>query len=181
MSQFCQCWEIRQKSASSETECTVSRYNTPLHSPPSTSRPVPCDGATARAPASPATPSTWTRSAAHPAACRTNCPALPRNKRAAVKNQSVEDGKCANRVALTAVDGQVDVAVLRSQDVCGRAAIQARRLRWHVDNLDGAWQIPWDRQWSCLEEASFKTVSCECNTKCVPVTLFQDKNSYIFF
>lgn len=45
---------------------------------------------------------------------------------------------CVNRVALTAVDGQVDVAVLRSQDVCGRAAIQAGRLRGHVDDLDGA-------------------------------------------
>ena len=44
--------------------------------------------------------------------------------------------------ALTAVDGQVDVAVLCSQEVRGRAAIQARRLRGHVDNLDGARQIP---------------------------------------
>lgn len=38
--------------------------------------------------------------------------------------------------ALTAVDGQIDVAVLCPQEVGGRAAIQAGCLRGHVDNLD---------------------------------------------
>lgn len=52
-------------------------------------------------------------------------------------------GDQEKKKALTAVDGQVDVAVLCSQDVCGRAAIQARRLRGDVGDLDGAWQIPW--------------------------------------
>lgn len=39
---------------------------------------------------------------------------------------------------LTAVDGQIDVAVLGSQDVGGGAAVQAGRLRRHVGDLDGA-------------------------------------------
>lgn len=42
---------------------------------------------------------------------------------------------------LTAVDGQVDVAVLRSQDVGGGAAVQARRLGRHVGDLDGAREV----------------------------------------
>lgn len=64
---------------------------------------------------------------------------------AAVKRR--QRGLWVNKEALTAVDGQVDVAVLCSQEVCGRAAIQAGRLRWHVDNLDGArQQIPWERE-----------------------------------
>lgn len=74
-------WEIKQTSASSETECSVSRCNTPLPSPASTSRPGPCDGAIARAPAAPAAPSTWTRWAARPAACLRNFPALWRNRK----------------------------------------------------------------------------------------------------
>lgn len=48
------------------------------------------------------------------------------------------EGLWVNKQPLTAVDGQVDVAVLRSQDVGGGAAVQAGRLRGHVDNLDGA-------------------------------------------
>lgn len=47
-----------------------------------------------------------------------------------------------NKEALTAVDGQVDVAVLCSQKVRGRAAIQAGRLGRRVDNSDGARQLP---------------------------------------
>lgn len=43
--------------------------------------------------------------------------------------------------ALTAVDRQADVAVLCSQQVGGRAAVQAGCLRRHVDNLDGAAKI----------------------------------------
>lgn len=48
--------------------------------------------------------------------------------------------------SLTAVDRQVDVTVLRSQEVGGRAAIQAWGLRGHIDNLDGAQEISWERE-----------------------------------
>lgn len=47
---------------------------------------------------------------------------------------------------LTAVDGQVDVAVLGSQGVGGRAAVQAGGLRGHVDNLNGARHVTLERR-----------------------------------
>lgn len=146
----CGCRELKRTSASSETECTESHCNTPPPplSPPATSRPVPCDGATARAPAAPATPSTWTRSAARPAARPRSCPGLQREAKRSLKSfRWLQRGLWVGKnQALTAVDGQVDVAVLCSQDVGGRAAVQAGGLWGHVDNLDGAWQIPWERR-----------------------------------
>lgn len=84
----CGCCAVKQKSASSETECIVSRCSThpPLPHPPSLcpacssasspSRPGQFGGATASAPAGPAGPDTLTRWAASPAAFPRNCPGL---------------------------------------------------------------------------------------------------------
>lgn len=135
----CKCCKIKQMSASSGTEYTRSHYNLPpLLSPPSTTRPVPCDGAKARAPAVPATPSTWTRSAAHPAARPRNCLGLRRETDVIFKIKKLKKEGRINKQMLTAVDGQVDVAVLCSKDVRSRAAIQAGCLRCHIDYLDQA-------------------------------------------
>lgn len=46
---------------------------------------------------------------------------------------------------LTGVDEQADVAVFCSQDVGGGAAVQTRRLRWHVDDLDRPGRVAWGR------------------------------------
>lgn len=82
-------WDIKQTSASSKTECTVSRCNTRrrrLLSSPSASRLVLCGGATRPGPAAPVTPSTWTRWAAHPAACPRNCLGLRGNASLSLKS-----------------------------------------------------------------------------------------------
>lgn len=125
----CGCWEIKQTSASSETECTVSHCNTrpPPLSPPSTSRPVPCGGATARAPAAPATPSSWTRSAARPAVCPRSCPGLRRERQNVVVK--VSSGGCSEKEAERTVGEQ-------------RGAYCCRWTGWRSSSLfpGGLWQ-----------------------------------------